>query len=211
LCEDRHVGDACQLARCGTAAHRFGKRICERRFADFLSDEDVVNELAQVLEGENPNAEELIERFRRDWRPDTAILQNSIKISMLRKQPFTNFFIQAALQEPELRDQRVTLPSEAELEKAARGGLDLKQYDESRPRILPWGDTIDVNKANYEATAIGGPCAVGIFMAGKCPYGCLDMAGNVWEWTRSQWRGGYMEHRYDWREDQLKDEETLKM
>ena len=68
------------------------------------------------------------------------------------------------------------LPTEAEWEKAARGGLVGKKY--------PWGDYINSNKANYNK-ARGGTTPVGNYPDN---YGLYDMAGNVAEWCLDEYQ-----------------------
>jgi formylglycine-generating enzyme required for sulfatase activity len=86
------------------------------------------------------------------------------------------------------------LPTEAEWEYAARGGLSGKRF--------PWGDTISCAEANYyshmgytyDTEGSTGYCegdttAVGSYVANG--YGLYDMAGNVWEWVNDWHQSNY--------------------
>lgn len=65
------------------------------------------------------------------------------------------------------------LPYEVEWEKAARGTEGL---------IYPWGNTFDKSLCNSSESGIDHTTMVNAYPQGKSPYGCFDMAGNVWEW-----------------------------
>lgn len=72
------------------------------------------------------------------------------------------------------------LPTEEEWEVAARG---------KTGNIYPWGDTYEVNRLNAAELELNTLAEVGTFPDGASVFGCMDMGGNVWEWTASDQDG----------------------
>lgn len=72
----------------------------------------------------------------------------------------------------------VRLPQEVEWERAARGD-DVREF--------PWGDNFEPRRANLVELGIGHRLPVGSLPLGASAFGLLDMAGNVDEWTSTEY------------------------
>ena len=74
---------------------------------------------------------------------------------------------------------------------AVAAGLEKRKY--------PWGNDWHDGKCNTGESNIGGISPVGIFTKGDTPEGISDLAGNVWEWTKTDFHSnrGLTDFRFD--------------
>ena len=142
--------------------------------AFFMDKNEVNNAKYRVFILENPGWQKSRIQSRYHDGDYLALWSGNSYPSGKAKHPVTHVSWYAAMAYAQWAGKR--LPTEAEWEYAARGGLAGKKY--------PWGDTISPNDANYNAGPHGAPYAAN-------GYGLYDMAGNVWEWCLDEYDEGF--------------------
>ena len=92
--------------------------------------------------------------------------------------------------------RKYTLPTEAQWEKACRGGS---------KSLYPWGDEFDPTRCNHGCPSVA---AVDAYPA-QNEYGCFDLVGNVRQWTCTLWGEKRVvpdpQYAYPWKEDRRND------
>lgn len=115
----------------------------------------------------------------RRWRgpqPPAALADHPVvEVAWHEAQAFCAWLSETAIL-PAAQRGHFRLPTEAEWEYAARG---------SDGRRFPWGSQWEQTWANTREAGLGTTLPVGSQPANGSPHGCLDMAGNIWEWTAS--------------------------
>jgi iron(II)-dependent oxidoreductase len=89
--------------------------------------------------------------------------------------------------------RKYTLPNEAQWEKACRAGSNY---------VYPWGNEFDLKRSNHGCDTVS---AVDAYPP-QNEFGCLDMVGNILQWTGTLWGADRfspdMAYRYPWRDDE---------
>ncbi|MBA4392815.1 MAG: hypothetical protein C0407_04595, partial [Desulfobacca sp.] len=109
----------------------------------------------------------------RRWRcPNSPV----VGVCWYEADAFTRWLTLASTDEHSYR-----LLTEQEWQTAAAG---------KQKRTYPWGDKWESQWCNNSELELEKTTAVGIFPKGETPEGIADLAGNVWEWTRSDFHSG---------------------
>ncbi len=132
-------------------------------------------ELKEYWIGKYPVTNDQFEQYAKETGPQAPTAWRSASGRGKERHPVVNVSWHEAL--AFCKWAGLTLPSEPEWEKAARG---------TDGRTYPWGNQWDDTKCNVSGR---GTTAVDEHPGGVGPCGCWDTVGNVWEWTRSLAKG----------------------
>ena len=156
--------------------------VTNSEFKAFINDDGYQNKDYWTLEGwqwrQEENVSEPLYWHGRKWNgPNFSV----VGVSWYEASAYTHWLSKKT-------GHRYCLPTETQWEKAARGSSGF-QY--------PWGNEFDKNKCNSSECGLNRTSPVGIFPSGKSPYGCMDMAGNVWEWCADWYDENYYKESPD--------------